>query len=99
MSRSFRLTPGEWTTVTASMKDQSTDWWKARINNDFRSDIRKISIRVESRKYSYSGPIYIDNIQGFPFTQDEKEKTILPPPEETNFSGDSAHFMDEEAWY
>jgi hypothetical protein len=64
MARSIRLEPGEWTNITASLKDNSIDWKRTRINEASRSDIRKIAVRVESDKRpAYSGAVYIDNIR------------------------------------
>ncbi|MGD2278975.1 MAG: hypothetical protein PVH45_02625 [Candidatus Omnitrophota bacterium] len=64
MSRSARLVPGEWTTIRASIADGSNDWRRVIVDEHFKSDIRKIAIRIESnRKPVYSGPVYIDNIR------------------------------------
>lgn len=64
MSRSVKLEPGQWVTIEASLKPGSTDWKRTTVTDEFRSDIRKIAIRVESnRRPAYSGPIYIDNIR------------------------------------
>ncbi|MFQ5953169.1 MAG: hypothetical protein ACE5JK_07180 [Candidatus Omnitrophota bacterium] len=64
MARSFRLTPGEWTTVKASIADGSKDWKRTIVDNVFKGDVRKIAIRIESnQKPVYSGPIYIDNVR------------------------------------
>jgi len=62
MSRSIRLVPGEWTTVSANLKPGSTDWKRTQPDDEFRADVRKIAIRVSSNKPAYDGPIYIDNI-------------------------------------
>lgn len=63
MNRAIRLEPGKWTTVTANLKPGSLDW-KFFPTDEFRKDIRKVGFRIESdKKPSYSGPIYIDNIQ------------------------------------
>lgn len=64
MSRTFPLTPGEWTTITGDLTDKSPDWRRTTVDENFRKDIRKIAIRIESNgKPVYSGPIYIDNIR------------------------------------
>ncbi|MGB2661287.1 MAG: hypothetical protein WBB86_08700 [Candidatus Omnitrophota bacterium] len=64
MSRSVRLVPGEWTTISANMLEGGSDWKRAKVDEAFRSDVRKIALRIESnRKPAYSGPIYIDNIR------------------------------------
>lgn len=64
MSRAIPLIPGEWVTVGAGLLPGSEDWKKTVVDENFRKDIRKIGIRVESNKQPvYSGPIYIDNIR------------------------------------
>lgn len=64
MARSIALVPGEWVTVSASLIPGSEDWKKTVVDDNFRKDVRKVSIRVESnKKPEYSGPIYIDNIR------------------------------------
>ncbi|MGB2630184.1 MAG: hypothetical protein WBD24_02325 [Candidatus Omnitrophota bacterium] len=64
MTRSVRLIPGEWTTIRASFSEESRDWKRTQVDDAFKSDIRKIAIRVESNgKPAYSGPIYIDHIR------------------------------------
>ena len=63
MSRGVRLIPGEWTTITASISEESRDWKRTTVDETFKADVRKIAIRIESNgKPAYSGPIYIDNI-------------------------------------
>lgn len=63
--RSVPLVPGKWTTVEANIADGSKDWKKATVDNAWRSDIRKVDIRVISeKKAAYSGPVYIDHIRG-----------------------------------
>ncbi|MBN2189798.1 MAG: hypothetical protein JW728_01125 [Candidatus Aureabacteria bacterium] len=65
-SRSFNLTPGEWTTVTANIAPGSKDWKRTTVDEEFSADIRKIDVRVESNmKPVYKGPIYIDNIRAY----------------------------------
>jgi len=61
-SRSVRLKPGEWTTLSANLKPGSTDWRRTKPTDEFRADVRKIAIRVESNKPAYNGPVYIDSI-------------------------------------
>lgn len=64
MARSIALVPGEWVTITANLAPGSEDWKKTIVDDNFRKDVRKIAIRVESnRKPEYKGPIYIDNIR------------------------------------
>lgn len=64
MSRSIRLQPGKWTNITASIREGSTDWKRTKVDNAFKSDVRKIAIRIESnRKPVYTGPVYIDNFR------------------------------------
>ncbi len=64
MARSAALVPGEWVTITANLLTGSEDWKKTVVDDNFRKDVRKVSIRVESnKKPEYSGPIYIDNVR------------------------------------
>lgn len=63
MARSVRLSPGKWTTITAKISGDSNDWRGTKFTKKLREDIRKISIRIESNKTQYSGPIYIDNVR------------------------------------
>ncbi len=64
MSRSSKIVPGQWTTLTASLIPGSTDWRRTEVTDEFRADVRKLGIRVESNmRPVYSGPIYIDNIR------------------------------------
>ncbi len=64
MSRLAKLVPGEWTTITASIIPGSADWRRTEVTDEFRTDVRKLGIRVESNmKPVYSGPIYIDNVR------------------------------------
>jgi len=62
MSRSYRLKPGQWNHISANLKPGSEDWKRTKPTNEFRADVRKIAVRVESTKNAYNGPIYIDNI-------------------------------------
>lgn len=63
-ARSVALVPGEWVTVTGSLLPGSEDWKRTVVDDNFRKDVRKVSIRVESnKKPEYSGPIYIDNVR------------------------------------
>jgi len=64
MVRNVPLDPGKWVTVAASLEDGSLDWKRAEVNEEFKKDIRKLDIRIESNKRpEYSGPVYIDNIK------------------------------------
>ena len=63
-SKSVSLKPGEWVTVSADLKPGSIDWRRVQVDDAFRSDVRKIDIRVESNnKPAYMGPFYIDNVR------------------------------------
>ena len=69
MNRAIVLEPGDWTTITANLKPGSLDW-KFFPTDEFRKDVRKVGLRVESDKTKeygtspvYSGPIYFDNIR------------------------------------
>jgi len=64
MARSIALKPGEWVTITANLQPGSEDWKKTVVDDNFRKDVRKVAVRVESNKKPvYAGPIYIDNIK------------------------------------
>lgn len=63
-ARSVQLVPGQWVTVTASIIPGSEDWKKTIVDDNFRKDVRKLAVRVESnKKPEYTGPIYVDNIR------------------------------------
>ena len=62
MSRSYKLRPGEWIHMSANLKPGSVDWKRTKPTDEFRADVRKIAIRIDSNKAAYKGPIYIDNI-------------------------------------
>ncbi|MFA5410944.1 MAG: hypothetical protein WC321_03680 [Candidatus Omnitrophota bacterium] len=64
MARLVKLVPGEWTTISASLIPGSTDWRRTQVDDEFRSDIRKLGIRFESNmRPVYTGPVYIDNLR------------------------------------
>lgn len=64
MTRLGKLVPGEWTTITADLSPGSTDWRKITVTDEFRAEVNKVGIRIESDKRPvYSGPIYIDNVK------------------------------------
>lgn len=64
MARSVALVPGQWVTVTANLLPGSEDWKRTVVDDNFRKDVRKVAVRVESnKKPEYSGPIYIDNFR------------------------------------
>jgi hypothetical protein len=63
MAKGTALEPGKWTTITANLLEGSTDF-RAKVDDAFRKDIRKIGVRIESNmKPVYEGPIYIDNLR------------------------------------
>lgn len=63
MNRGLALMPGKWTTITANLKPGSTDW-KFFPDDQFRKNIRKLGIRIESDQAAvYNGPVYIDNVR------------------------------------
>jgi len=63
MARTVSLKPGEWVSVTANLLPGSEDWKKTVVDDNFRKDVRKVAVRVESNKQPvYNGPIYIDNM-------------------------------------
>jgi len=63
MANSINLIPGSWTTITASIVPGSLDWKGAKILDEFRADVKKIGVRIESKKAAYSSPVYIDNMR------------------------------------
>lgn len=64
MARLVKLVPGEWSTITADLAPGSTDWRKTQVTDEFRADVRKLGIRIESNmRPVYSGPVYIDNVR------------------------------------
>lgn len=64
MARLVKLVPGEWTTITASLEPGSMDWRRTQVTDEWRSDVRKAGIRIESNmRPTYKGPIYIDNVR------------------------------------
>lgn len=64
MSKNSPLTPGEWTTITSNISEKSKDWRRTVVDMDFKTDIRKLAIRVESNgRSTYSGPIYFDAVR------------------------------------
>ena len=64
MARSVPLVPGEWVTISSNLMTGSEDWKRTVVDDNFRKDVRKIAVRVESnKKPEYNGPIYIDNIK------------------------------------
>lgn len=64
MARSVTLVPGEWVTIAANLQPGSEDWKRTVVDDNFRKDVRKLAVRVESnKKPEYTGPIYIDNVR------------------------------------
>ena len=64
MSRLTKLVPGEWTTITASIVPGSTDWRRTEVTDEFRADVRKLGVRIDSNmRPVYAGAIYIDNVR------------------------------------
>lgn len=64
MARSTALVPGEWVTITANLLPGSEDWKRTTVDDNFRKDVRKVAVRVESnKKPEYTGSIYVDNIR------------------------------------
>ena len=63
MNKTIPLTPGEWTVIKADLTAASLNW-RRFIDDNFRSDVRKLGIRVESNgNITYKGPIYLDNVK------------------------------------
>ena len=70
MTRTARLSPGKWTTISADISEgNNTIWRRTTVDKAFKEDIRKIAIRIESNKPSYKGPIFIDNIRIYSSTE------------------------------
>ena len=63
MRRSIQLPPGQTTTITASLAAGSEDWKRTVVDENFRKDVRKLAIRLESNKPAYQGKFYIDNVR------------------------------------
>lgn len=64
MSRSVKLEPGKWVTIEADLTDDSMSWRGTAVDDEFRGDIRKLGVRIESNmRPVYSGALYIDNIR------------------------------------
>lgn len=64
MARTIPLVPGEWVTISANLIPGSEDWKRTVVDDNFRKDVRKVAVRIESnKKPEYAGPIYIDNIR------------------------------------
>ena len=62
-NKAYTLTPGEWTVLKLDLTPNSMAWRKF-IDDSFRSDVKKLGIRIESNgKITYKGPIYIDNVK------------------------------------
>lgn len=65
-AKNVPLVPGKWTTVEADIAEGSKDWKKVRVDGEFRSDIRKVDIRIISdKKPAYSGIAFIDNVRAY----------------------------------
>lgn len=63
MNRTVSLTPEEWVVIKVDLTSASTNW-RRYITDEFRSDVRKLGIRIESNgRIAYKGPVYIDNIK------------------------------------
>jgi len=63
MRRSIQLTPGQTTTLTASIAGGSEDWKRKVVDDAFRKDVRKLAVRIESNKPAYQGTCFIDNVR------------------------------------
>ena len=63
MNKTIPLTPGEWMIIKVDLTPNSMNWRKF-IDDSFRSDVRKLGIRIESNgKIAYKGPVHIDNVK------------------------------------
>ncbi|MFA5164531.1 MAG: hypothetical protein WC481_03065 [Candidatus Omnitrophota bacterium] len=63
MSKTVPLTPGQVTTITASLAPGSKDWKNTLVDDNFRKDVRKFGVRVENNKSEWKGMYYVDNIR------------------------------------
>ena len=63
MRRSIQLTPGQTTTITVSLAPGSEDWKRTVVDENFRKDVRKLAVRLESNKPAYQGKFYLDNVR------------------------------------
>jgi len=64
MTRGIPLISGEWVSIKADISPGSYDWKRTVPDEAFRTDVRKIVIRIESnRRPVYKGPVYIDNLR------------------------------------
>jgi len=64
MNRAIYLNPGEWNILSATLTPGSEDWQMTVVDDNFRKDVRKVAVRIESnKKPAYSGPVYIDDIR------------------------------------
>ena len=61
--RAIQLTPGQTTTLRASLAAGSEDWKRATVDEAFRKDVRKFAVRIESNKPAFQGTIAIDNVR------------------------------------
>ena len=61
--RAVQLTPGQTTTLRASLATGSEDWKRATVDDAFRKDIRKFAIRVESNKPAFPGTFSVDHVR------------------------------------
>ena len=63
MNRAIPLEPGAWTTIAVNLKPGSLDW-KFVPNDEFRKNIRKLGVRIESdHGPAYRGPVYLDDVR------------------------------------
>jgi hypothetical protein len=63
-SKSFDLIPGQWITVIGDLAPGTLDWRRVQVDDSFRKDIRKVSVRpYTSGKPAYTGPVYIDDFR------------------------------------
>ncbi len=63
MNRAVKLEPGEWAVIKVNLRPGSLNW-KSFITDEFRQEVKKIGVRVESNGgITYKGSVYIDNIK------------------------------------
>jgi hypothetical protein len=63
MNKALKMEPGEWTVIKVGLTPESMNW-KTFMTEEFRQDVKKIGVRVESSGgIVYKGPVYIDNVK------------------------------------
>lgn len=70
-AKAIDLIPGQWVTLTASLKPDSKDWISPvsgssaetiEMTDNTKENVQKVAVRVESDQSTYKGGVFIDNI-------------------------------------